>query len=168
MSGSQLGRGYTLPAIERRLEQDIQIEPPGVEPEIEQSVEPDPLEVVMHEQAEYAKRLAPQIKELWEREKADRPKLKATTFEDYQIRLSDEGQPELYRSDRLLLEHSDGEYQAFGLTEQDCSAMEKFNALSQQQAQERLQQLESQQRQQQQEEEQKKERVKSRSQEQEH
>jgi len=167
MSGSQLGRGYTLPAIERRLEQDIQIEPPGVEPEIEQSVEPDPLEQVMHEQAGYAKRLAPQIKEIWERETADRPKLKAATFEDYQIRLSNEGQPELYRGDRQLLEHSDGEYRAFGLTEQDCSAMEKFNALSQQQAQERLQQLEFQQRLQQREEEQKKERVKSRSQEQE-
>lgn len=80
--------------LDKPLEQDIQIEPPGVEPEIEQSVEPDPLEQVMHEQAGYANRLAPQIKEIWEREKADRPKLKAATFEDYQIRLSDEGQPE--------------------------------------------------------------------------
>lgn len=163
MSGSQLGRGYTLPAIGRRLERDIKLEPPGVEPETEVIPEPDPLEQVMREQAGYAERLAPQIQEIWEREKSGRPKLKTATFEDYQIRLSEEDQPELYRRDRQVLGHSEGEYQAYGLTEQDCNAMERFNALSQQQAQERLQQLEFQQRQQERE----KEKVKSRSQEQE-
>jgi len=163
MSGSQLGRGYTLPAIGRRLERDIELEPPGVEPETEVIQEPDPIEQVMREQAGYAERLAPQIKEIWDREKSGRPKLKTATFEDYQIRLSEDAQPELYRHDRQLLGYSEGEYRAYGLTEQDCSAMERFNTLSQQQAQERLQQLEFQQRQQERE----KEKVKSRSQEQE-
>jgi len=149
MSGSQLGRGYTYPAIGRRLERDIEIAPPELEPEIEPTLEPDPLEQVMREQAEYAERLAPQVKEIWEREKAGRPKLKTATFEEYQIKLSEKGQPELYRRDRQLLGHSNGEYQAYGLSEQDCSAMEQFDALSRQQAQDRLQQLEFQERQQQ-------------------
>ncbi|NJL55667.1 hypothetical protein HC928_11035, partial [bacterium] len=67
------------------------------------------------------------------------------------------GQPQLYRRDRLLLEQSNGKYQAYGLTEQDCSAMERFNELSRQQAKDRLQQTESQQRQQQRQQEQEKE-----------
>lgn len=137
MSGSQLGRGYSLQAIGRRLERDIEIAPPAQEPEIELTLEPDPLEMVMREQSGYAHRLAPQIQEIWEREKADRLKLKTATFEEYQIRLSDEGQPELYRRDRQLLGHSNGRYQAYGLTEQDCSAIERFNETSVQQAQNR-------------------------------
>lgn len=152
MSGSQLGRGYTLPAIERRLEQEVELELPGVESgveQIEQTVEPDPLEQVMSEQAGYAERLTPQIQEIWKCQSMGRSKLKTATFEDYQIRLSEEGQPELYRRDRQLLGYSEGEYRAYGLTEQDCSVMEQFNKLSQQQAQERLQQLEFEQRQQQ-------------------
>lgn len=158
MSGSQLGRGYTLLTIGRRLERDIEITPPELKPEIELTLEPDPLEQVMREQAGYAERLAPQVKEIWEREQAGRPKLKTATFEEYQIKLSEEGQPELYRRDRQLLGHSNGEYQAYGLTEQDCSAMERFNELSRQQAQDRLEQMELQQRQQEREKEQTKSR----------
>lgn len=161
MSGSQLGRGYSLQAIGRRLEQEIEITPPELELEVEPTLEPDPLEQVMREQSGYAQRLTLQVKEIWEREKAGRPKLKTATFEEYQIKLSEEGQPELYRRDRQLLGHSNGDYQAYGLTEQDCSAMERFNELSRQQAQERLQQLEFQQRQQQRQQEREKEQEKA-------
>ncbi|NJL56671.1 relaxase/mobilization nuclease domain-containing protein, partial [bacterium] len=87
MSGSQLGRGYTLPAVERRLEREIEIEPPGAELELEAVEDSDPLEQVMRKQTEYAERLAPQIQEIWEREKTGRPKLQTATFDEYQIKL---------------------------------------------------------------------------------
>jgi len=149
MSGSQLGRGYSLQAIERRLEREIDIEPPGIEPiATEPTVEPDPLEAILQEQEGYAERLAPQIQEIWNREKSSKPKLKTATFEEYQIRLSEEGQPELYRRDRQLLGYSEGKYQGLGLTEQDCSAMERFNQLSHQQVEDRVKEAEYQHRQQ--------------------
>ncbi len=85
----------------RWLEKEIEIEPPGIEPvATELTVEPDPLETILQEQQGYTQRFAPQILEIWEREKLSKPKLKAATCEEYQIRLSEEGQPELYRRDR--------------------------------------------------------------------
>jgi hypothetical protein len=145
MSGSQLGRGYTYPAIQQRLEQDIEIEPPEVKSEIEQTIESDPLEAVLNEQAGYAERLVPQIKEVWERKALGREKLKVVSFEDYQIRGSEGGELELYRGDRLLLGYSEGQYHGYGLTQQDCAALERFQAIEQQLELERLRQLEAQQ-----------------------
>lgn len=143
MSGSQLGRGYTLPAISHRLEQDIKIKAPEKISEIETVVEPDPLETVLREQSEYAARLAPQLREILEREKTGRPKLKVATYEDYQIRSSESGEenePELYRGNRKILGRSNGKPQGYGLTEKDCAAIARFNQISQQQLLERLRQ----------------------------
>ncbi|NJL19752.1 MAG: relaxase/mobilization nuclease domain-containing protein [Leptolyngbyaceae cyanobacterium SM1_3_5] len=142
MSGSQIGRGYTYGAIERQLEREAQIEidAPHLEPKAEAEPEISPLEQVLQEQIEYAQRLAPQIQTIWESERSGRPKLKTASFEKYQIRPSQDDQPELYRGDRKLLEYSEGTYRALGLTEQDCLAIERFNALSQEQAADRLRQ----------------------------
>lgn len=141
MSGSQLGRGYTYGAIERRLSIEAQIDAPHLKPAVEVEPKIDPLAQVLQEQTKYAQRLAPQIQAIWESERLGRPKLKAASFEKYQIRPSEDNQPELYRGDRKLLEYSEGTYQSLGLTEQDCLAIERFNTLSQQQAADRLRQL---------------------------
>ena len=146
MSGLQLGRGYTLPAIERRLEKNMELQPPQVEPGQEEEVELDPLQEVLNQQKEYLGRITPQLKEIFENFREGRPQLKTATFEDYQIRLGDEGEPELYRRDRQLIEYSESEYRSRGLTEEDCTKIDRFNELAQQQAQERQQQLELQQR----------------------
>ncbi|MBW4489924.1 MAG: relaxase/mobilization nuclease domain-containing protein [Trichocoleus desertorum ATA4-8-CV12] len=127
MSGSQLGRGYTLPALQQRLAREIETERPGVEWVNGQAVGIDPLEDILRVQNEYVHRLVPQIREIWNRDKVGRGKLKAATFEDYQICLGEEGQPELYHRDRLLMGYSEGQYQGYGLTEQDCSAIEQLN-----------------------------------------
>ncbi|MBW4491174.1 MAG: relaxase/mobilization nuclease domain-containing protein [Trichocoleus desertorum ATA4-8-CV12] len=134
MSGSQLGRGYTLPALQQRLAREIEIERPGVESITRQTPEPDLLEDILRVQNEYVHRLAPQIQEIWSREKAGRPKLRAATFEDYQIRLDEAGQPELYYRDRLLMGYSEGDYQSYGLTEPDCTAIDQLNEHLRQQA----------------------------------
>ncbi|MEP0874053.1 relaxase/mobilization nuclease domain-containing protein [Trichocoleus desertorum AS-A10] len=134
MSGSQLGRGYTLPALQRRLERERDIELLGTESITEGIVELDPVEDILRIQTEYVHRLVPQIQEIWNRERVGRDKLKAATFEDYQIRLGEEGQPELYLRDRLLMAYSKGQYQGYGLTELDCTAIEQFNARLHQQA----------------------------------
>jgi len=128
MSGSQLGRGYTLPALQDRLERDIEIALPDVEPELEQS-EPDPLEAVLRVQADYAQHLTPLIKEIWEREKAGSPNLETVDFEDYQIRVHEQGQPELWRSSRKLLEYSDKTYFSNGLTQTDVERLMAWQQL---------------------------------------
>lgn len=135
MSGSQLGRGYTLPGLQRRLERESDIELLGVESITEGMVEPDPLEDILRIQNEYVHRLVPQVQEIWNREKVGRDKLKAScSLEDYQIRLGEEGQPELFHRDRLLIGYSKGQYQGYGLTQQDCSAIEQFHVQLRQQA----------------------------------
>jgi hypothetical protein len=85
------------------------------------------------------------VTRIWEQSRVRRSQLKALTFEDYQIRCSKSGEPELYRGDRLLLGYSEGQYHGYGLTQQDCRAMERFQAIVLQQVQERLLQLEAQQ-----------------------
>ncbi len=134
MSGSQLGRGYTLPALQQRLAREIEIERLGVESITGQMLEPDPLEDILRVQNEDVHRLAPQIQQIWSREKTGTPKLRALTFEGYQIRLGEAGQPELYHRDRLLMGYSEGDYQSYGLTEQDCTAIEQLNERLHQQA----------------------------------
>jgi len=141
MSGSQLGRGYTLPAISNRLEQDIDIKAPEKTTEIETLVQPDPLQTVLNQQSEYAHRLAPQLKEIFDREKTNQSKLEVATYENYQIRSSGD-ELELYRGNRRILGYSGNEPQGYGLTEQDCTAVAQFNQISQQQALERLRQAE--------------------------
>lgn len=138
MSGSQLGRGYILAAINRRLEQEIDIQAPQKTPEIEKPVEAELLQAVLAQQSEYANQLAPQIKEIWEREKAGRPMLKTATFEEYRIQVSEQNELELYRRDRKVMGYSSDTCQGYGLTEQDCAAMQRFNTLSQQQTQQWL------------------------------
>ena len=127
MSGSQLGRGYTLPALQRRLEREIEIERPRVEWVTGQAVEPDPLEDILRVQTEYVHRLVPQIQEIWNRERVGKCQLKTATFGGYQIRLGEEGQLELYHRDRLLMGHSEGKYQGYGLAEPDCMAIKQLN-----------------------------------------
>ncbi|MEP0872936.1 relaxase/mobilization nuclease domain-containing protein [Trichocoleus desertorum AS-A10] len=127
MSGSQLGRGYTLPALQQRLERERDVKRLGVQLITEGIVELDPVEDILRVQNEYVHRLVPQIQAIWNREKMGRGKLKAATFEDYQIRLGEEGQPELFHRDRLIMGYSEGKYQSYGLTEQDCTAIEQFH-----------------------------------------
>ena len=82
----------------------------------------------------------PRLQAIWESERAGRPKLKTVTFGDYQMRLGEEGQPSLYRGDHLVLGSVAGAESAQGLTEQACRSVERWHTLSQQRAQERLQQ----------------------------
>jgi len=84
------------------------------------------------------------VTRIWEQSRVRRSQLKAVTFEDYQIRCSKSGEPELYRGDRLLLGYSEGQYHGYGLTQQDCRAMERFQAIELQLELERLLQLEAQ------------------------
>lgn len=145
MSGLQLGRGYTLPAIEQRLVKNIELEPPQVESGQGKEVDLDPLQEVLNQQQGYLDRITPQLKEIFESYRAGRLKLKTATFEDYQIRLDSEGEPELYRGDRLLIEYAKGKYHSRGLTEEDCTQIGRFNKFVQQQVQEKQPQLERQQ-----------------------
>ncbi|GEM_PF-986910 len=140
LSGSQLGRGYTYPALVRRSDKSLDLTPPAVVTPLEQTLEPGPLEWVQQEQAGYAQRLATQLQAIWECARVGRPKLQTATFEDYQIRVGEEGQPSLYRGDRLVLGSANGHVQAHGLTEQACSIVERWHTLSQQRTQERQQQ----------------------------
>lgn len=144
MSGSQLGRGYTLPKIAHRLEQDIDIKAPEKKPGSQPEIEPNPVETVLKEQSEYAQRLAPQLNEIFEREKTGKPELRAVTYEDYQIQADEENELELYRGNRRVLGRFDGKPQGYGLTEKDCAAIQRFNQISQQQALEQMRQTQQQ------------------------
>ncbi len=107
MSGSQLGRGYTLPAIKQQLEQ-----------------------------RQATDLLVRRVRNIWIREKKGRPNLTVIPFEDYQIREVG-GQIHLYNGDLKLLEVNETGYQSYSLTETDCEAIQRFSLLSQAQAEER-------------------------------
>ncbi|HEY9629331.1 MAG TPA: relaxase/mobilization nuclease domain-containing protein, partial [Coleofasciculaceae cyanobacterium] len=106
--------------------------------------EPDLTEELRREQADFAEHLAPLVKQIWQLQKLTQPLLQSATFEDYSIRLSQQGNPELYRRDLLLLGHSDnhdsdsGSDRPLGLSQPDGDAIHSFLSLSQHQAREHL------------------------------
>lgn len=142
LSGSQLGRGFTFQAIHNRLEQEVLLLPDAPEARVQEESdvqllqEPDLTDGLMQEQADFAAHLAPLVKQIWQLQKLTNPLLQSAVFEDYSIRLSQEGNPELYRRDLFLLGHSDNHDRALNLSQLDCNAIHQFLSLSQQQAQE--------------------------------
>ncbi len=144
MSGSQLGRGYTLSALQGRLERASEVV--GLEVETDQARgELDQLRSLLQEHEGYAQRLVQQMQEIWGREITVDPEVQSVEFEEYSIRRGEEGEPELYRGDLQLLGFVNREYRRYGTTEEDCTAMERFNEFSRQQVQTQLRQLEVQQ-----------------------
>ncbi|MEM8604017.1 MAG: strawberry notch C-terminal domain-containing protein, partial [Cyanobacteria bacterium P01_H01_bin.121] len=83
----------------------------------------------------YAERVAPIVQAIWLRESQGRPRLKAATFDAYQIRINAEQQPELFKQGEPLLGWSDSLPQNLGLSESDCAAIEHYNQFSQEQNQ---------------------------------
>lgn len=118
MKASKLGKRYTYPGLQS------------------QSVD-DAIRRHAIQQINYTNRIAPQVIALWNRETMNRPNLTEVTFKDYQIRLSDTGQPEVYKGDLKLLEANETGYQSYGLTETDCEAIQRMDTLSTRQAKKR-------------------------------
>lgn len=164
LSGSQLGRGFTFQAIHNRLGQEVLLLPDAPQAQVleESKVEllqetdlaeglrqeqllqePDLTEELRREQADFAEHLAPLLKQIWQLQKLTQPLLQSAVFEDYSIRLSQQGNPELYHRDLLLLGHadnrdSDNRDPALGLSQPDGDAIHRFLSLSQHQAREHL------------------------------
>jgi hypothetical protein len=150
LSGSQLGRGFTFQAIHNRLGQEVLLLPDAPQAQVQEESnvplpqETDLTEGLRREQADFAEHLAPLVKQIWQLQKLTQPLLQSATFEDYSIRLSQQGNPELYRRDLLLLGHSDnhdsdsGSDRPLGLSQPDGDAIHSFLSLSQHQAREHL------------------------------
>lgn len=78
-----------------------------------------------------AARIAPVIAALWQQAHNDHPQVSYVTLGNYQIRVTPDQQLELWKGSRPLLGWSNGTYQGYGLTEQDCLAIEQHQQSAQ-------------------------------------